>query len=144
MPGHQVFAAMVLRQFYLAADRVPVHVHIGWAHEDGLLQAFILEVFWLISLFYHHHLTIAGRDYQGFALLHVPARYAEKGNNEKEQYQGYHEKAPDKHRRLSEEIKNGHIKQRQHQKSQYNSAQSFAMDLHVCCWFVGFSNAKVV
>src|SRR5690606_17577797 len=98
MPGHQVFAGMVLRQLYLSADRVPVYMHIGRAHEDGHLQALVLEIFRLKGFFYYHYLAIAGRNDQGLILVHFPERNTEEGNNEKEQDHGHDQKAPAKSR----------------------------------------------
>jgi hypothetical protein len=33
-------------------------MHIQWRHEDGYLEAFVLEVLCLSSFFYYHHFAI--------------------------------------------------------------------------------------
>ena len=45
MPGHQVFAFVILAVHHLAAYRVAVDVHIEGTHEDRKLKAPVSEVF---------------------------------------------------------------------------------------------------
>jgi hypothetical protein len=71
MPGHQVFARVVLKIIHHSLNWGSIHMHIEWRHKNGNLSSFFFEEFFLYYLLNHHYFTIRRSKNNPFLLRSI-------------------------------------------------------------------------
>src|SRR5690554_5224092 len=59
MPGHQIFARMVLNETDPTADRIAVDMHVDGRHENRHLNTLVLEVFGFFDFLDHDYFAVS-------------------------------------------------------------------------------------
>src|SRR5260221_12666076 len=78
MPGHQVFALMILTIGDLSAHRIAILVNIRGAHEYGNLQPLVFKIFFVYHFLNDHYFLIIRADIVIDADCKFEAEYPEK------------------------------------------------------------------
>ena len=141
VPGHEVFALMVLAIYDFARYRVAVLMDICRAHKDGYLQTALLEVFRVRSLFDNHDLPVCGSDDKTVACRQFTRGYAKERDQEQLGSQGDQKDQPAEPGRVcADEIKGDQIDDGKSNGTDSNGLITFSMDRHYGCLFCAVSD----